>query len=105
MEKLVEFLTSMFMRIASFVWDALVRYYDFIQDLLNKAFSWLMSQLASILPETAQNAPAVLADYLGLANYYFPVSELFVLLSIYLQFRIALFVVRGTVKLMTGGQV
>lgn len=105
MQDLIDFLGRLFKTIGGMIWDALTRYWDFVQGLLETAASWLMSQFADLMPDTAQNLPSTIIDYFEVGNYYFPVRELFVLIAIYLQFRLALFIVRMTVKLMTGGQV
>ena len=105
MQDLVDFLRNMFFSIGSFVWGAIVRFYNFVSEELNQGLLWLMAKLVEILPESAQNLPAAMSDFLGLANYYFPLSEMFTLIAIYIQFRIALLLVRGTIKLMTAGQV
>lgn len=104
MNELIDKLINLFNLIFDFVLKALVAWWDLITSAIEKAAFYLFEHLLEIIPESQQTLSAGIMDYFECLNYYFPVKETFTILVIYLQFRIALFVVRTTVKIMTAGQ-
>ena len=105
MKEILEFISSCVTSIFGIILNALVRYWNFLQDLINNVANDLIQKLVQVMPETQQTLSSDIMDYVECLNYYFPVRELFVIIAIYLQFRIALFIVRTTVKIASAGQV
>lgn len=105
MDDVLNAIKSFFASITDLVLKALIFWWDKLIELEGHVIDFLMERIGEILPDTGYNLSNNIIDYFECLNYYFPVKELFAILTIYLQFRIALFVVRATVKVMSAGQV